>query len=248
VRLRAITCDILSRPVYLFAAHSPHTVDVAHLSAGLHAEPATLRERIQAQVDAAGGGVDAVVLAYGLCGGATAGLVARRAPLVLPRAHDCATIFLGGRTRYEEEHERTPGTYWYVPDQVSRGNNLRGWLLGDAARSEDAMATRRHYVERFGEQNADYLMATLGEWSTRYERAAFVDTGLGDDAAAETRARGEADERGWRFERVPADLGLVRRLLFGEWDDDFLVVAPGERLEMSYDDGVVRAVPAVPVT
>jgi hypothetical protein len=99
-------------------------------------------------------------------------------------------------------------------------------------------------VARFGEDNADYLMATLGEWSRRYERAALVDTGLGDDSAAEAYARGQARERGWRFERVPADLSIVRRLIFGEWDDDIAIIRPGEQLEMSFDEGIVRALPA----
>jgi hypothetical protein len=241
MRLLAITCDILSRPSFFFAARSPHTVNVVQLSAALHAEPLTLRERIQAQVDAAGPEVDAVVLAYGLCGGATAGLVARDVPVVLPRAHDCITIFLGDRARYAAEHESTPGTYWYIQDQIDRGNDLKGWLLGDAARAEDVAATRAEYVERFGADNADYLMEVLGEWRERYERGSFIDTGLGDSDAAAEHARVEAERRGWRFERTLADLRLVRRLLYGEWDDDFQVLQPGQRLEMSFDDEVVRA-------
>jgi hypothetical protein len=235
MRLLVITCDILLRPVYFFAARSPHTVDVVHLSAALHAEPLTLRERIQQRVDAAGPGVDAIVLAYGLCGGATAGLVAREAPIVLPRAHDCVTIFLGGRDRYQAEHEKTPGTYWYMQDQMERGNDLKGWLLGDAARAEDVEATRADYIERFGEDNAAYLMEVLGEWRLRYERGAFIDTGLAPSTEVERQAREQSERRGWRFERTLADLRLVRQLLFAEWGDDFKVLQPGERVEMSYE-------------
>ena len=242
LHLLAITCDILLRPAYFFASQSPHVVDVVDLSAALHVEPKTLGQRIQEQVDAAGPEIDAIVLGYGLCGGATAGLTARTVPIVLPRAHDCVTIFLGGRDRYRAEHEATPGTYWYVQDQMDRGNDLKGWLLGDAARSEDVESTRAEYVDRFGEDNAAYLMEILGEWRTHYERGAFLDTGLapGDDAAR--RARAESERRGWRFERTLADLKLVRQLLFGEWGGDFQVLQPGERLEMSYDEDVVRAV------
>lgn len=241
LRLLAISCDILLRPVYFFAARSPHTVDVVQLSAALHAEPRTLRERIQERIDAAGPEVDAVVLAYGLCGGATAGLTARAVPVVLPRAHDCITIFLGDRERYRREHAATPGTYWYVQDQMERGNDLKGWLLGDAARAEDVEATRAEYVERFGEENAAYLMETLGEWRARYERGAFLDTDLQPAEQVQAAAREQSERRGWRFERVLADLQLVRRLLSREWDDDFQVLQPGERLERSYDDDVVRA-------
>jgi hypothetical protein len=245
LHLLAITCDILLRPAYFFAARSPHVVDVLNLSAALHVEPLTLGHRIQEQVDAAGPGIDAIVLGYGLCGGATAGLTARTVPIVLPRAHDCVTIFLGSRDRYRTEHEATPGTYWYVQDQMDRGNDLKGWLLGDAARAEDAEATRADYIERFGEDNAAYLMEVLGEWRTRYERGAFLDTGLAPADDAAHRAREESERRGWRFERTLADLKLIRQLLYGEWDDDFQVLQPGERLEMSYDDGVVRAIQAV---
>lgn len=244
LHLLAITCDILLRPTYFFAARSPHVVDVVNLSAALHAEPLTLGERIQQQVDAAGPGIDAVVLGYGLCGGATAGLTARSVPVVLPRAHDCVTIFLGDRERYRTEHETTPGTYWYVQDQMDRGNDLKGWLLGDAARSDDVEATRADYVERFGEENAAYLMEVLGEWRTRYERGAFLDTGLAPADEAARQARKESERRGWRFERTLADLKLVRQLLYGDWNDDFQILQPGERLEMSYDDDVVRAVAA----
>lgn len=239
LRIRAIVCDILLRPVYLAAATSRHIVDVVDLTAALHVAPATLRERIQAQIDAVPPGYDAVVLAYGLCGGATAGIVAREIPVVLTRAHDCITIFLGSRERYREEFEGTPGTYWYVADQVDRGNALKGWLLGDAARAEDAQATYDDYVRRFGEQNAAYLMETLGAWSERYERGAFLDTGLPDDAA-EARARAEVAERGWRFEKVRADLALVRGLLDGDWDDDrYQVLRPGETLRMTWDETIM---------
>jgi hypothetical protein len=246
LRIRAIACDILLRPVYLAAATSRHIVDVVDLTAALHATPATLRERIQAQIDAVPPGYDAVVLAYGLCGGATAGITARGIPVVLTRAHDCVTIFLGSRDRYREEFEATPGTYWYVADQVDRGNALKGWLLGDAARAEDAQATYEDYERRYGAQNAAYLMETLGAWSERYERGVFLDTGL-PAAAAEARAKDEATARGWRFERIAADLRLVRGLIDGDWDDDrYQVLQPGETLRMTWDDAIMGPVDADP--
>ena len=36
---------------------------------------------------------------------------------------------------------------------------------------------------------------------------------------------------------------LLRRLLRGDWNEDMLILQPGERLAMSYDDGIVKAVP-----
>ena len=247
MRLQLITCDMLMRPVEHFVAASRHELIVSDLSASLHVEPVPLRDRIQEEIDrieAEDAEAEAILLGYGLCGGATAGLVARTRPLVLPRAHDCATIFLGSRERYQREHEATPGTYWFTEDNLKRGDALKGWQLGDAGRSDGVDATYRGYVEKYGQENADYLMEAMGEWQSHYERGAFLDTGLATDDLDEQRAREELELRGWRFERVMSDLTLIERLIEGAWDDDFIVVKPGQKLAMSYDDGVVKAIPA----
>ena len=247
MRLQFIVCDMFMLPVEHLLASSPHELVLSELSASLHVEPLPLRDRIQSEVDrieVEDPAADAIILGYGLCGGATAGLVARTKPLVMPRAHDCATIFLGSRERYQREHEATPGTYWFTEDNVKRGNALKGWLLGDGSRSDGVNATYQEYVEKYGVENADYLMEALGEWQSHYQRGAFLETGLATDDSARENARQESELRGWRFEPILSDLGLIERLMNGEWDADFLVVQPGESLAMSYDDEVVKAIPA----
>jgi hypothetical protein len=247
LRLLCIGCEVLARPLYFAAATSPHIVDVELLRRGLHDVPVDLRARLQDMVLAADPGTyDAVLLGYALCGQATAGLRAGDLPLVVPRAHDCITLFLGDRARYQREFTADPGTYWYSQDYLERqdapGSALTG--LGIGGGTEDEMkATHAQYVERYGQDNADYLMEALGAWRTHYDRAAFIDMGVGDATRVEARARDDADRRGWRFEKLAGDVILVRRLLAGDWDRDFLVVQPGERVVMTYDDDVLRAEP-----
>ena len=89
-------------------------------------------------------------------------------------------------------------------------------------------------------------MEVMGAWRTHYRRGAFITLGVADEAHAAELAREQAERRGWRFETVEGSLVLLRRLLDGDWNDDMLVLRPGERLAMSYDDGVVKAVPAIP--
>src|SRR3970282_111799 len=135
MRLLALTCEVLARSVYLCAARSPHVVDVRLNRRGLHDDPPNLRAILQADIDAIGTPYDAVVLAYGLCGGATAGLRAGSIPLVVPRAHDCITLFLGDRARYQAEFVGNPGTYWYVQDYLERTDERRAVRgLGGASR------------------------------------------------------------------------------------------------------------------
>ncbi len=246
MKLHAIACDVVARPVYLCAARSPHVVDVTLYRRGLHNEPVNLRAQLQAGIDATPPGYDAIVLGYGLCGGAAAGLEARDIPVVLPRAHDCITLFLGARERYAEETNGA-ATYWYVHDQLERGDDDAGGTSGLAIGSDtDAQieATRAEYIAKYGEDNADYLMEVLGGWKAHYGRGAFVTMGVTDETASATIAREEAERRGWAFESIEGSMILLRRLLDGDWEDDMLVLQPGERLAMSWDDDVVKAVPA----
>jgi hypothetical protein len=245
MRLLCIGCEVLARPLYLCAAHSPHIVDIHLFRRGLHNDPADLYARLQTEIDAADSKrYDAVVMAYGLCGKATAGLTARDVPLVVPRAHDCITLFLGSRERYQEQFESFPGTYWYALDYVERDDGSGGSLALGSGSETDINAVYEEYVRKYGQDNADYLMEVMGAWQQHYQRAALIDMGVGDIAAVQARAQADASRRGWTFDRVPGDVILIHRLLAGDWDDAFLVVQPGEQVQMSYDEDVIGCAPA----
>jgi len=97
------------------------------------------------------------------------------------------------------------------------------------------------YVAKYGKDNADYLMEVMGAWRSHYQRAAFIDMGVGDSSQVEAKAKDEANRRGWSYERVAGDLVLVRRLLNGDWNEDFLTLQPGQKLAMAYDERVICA-------
>jgi hypothetical protein len=103
----------------------------------------------------------------------------------------------------------------------------------------------QEYVDKYGVDNADYLMEVMGAWQKHYDRARFIEMGVGDSSRVEARARALAEQRGWAFERIEGDLVLIRRLLEGEWadgsaaGDDFLVVPPGRQVRMTYDVDVI---------
>ncbi len=240
MKIKCLSCEALARLVYLCAARSPHRVDITLLQLGLHNQPDDLRSRLQAEIDSASEqGYEAVVLAYALCGRATEGLVAREVPVILPRAHDCITLFLGSRQLYTQEHDSIPGTYWYALDYIERGNQSgSNIVLG----SEDLIQpVYEEYVQKYGKDNADYLMEVMGAWKDNYQRAVFIDMGVGDGSAVEQRARDEAARRNWKFERRLGDLRLIQHLLYGEWDEDMLVVQPGQTIRMSMDDSIICA-------
>lgn len=239
LRLKCLTCEVLARPVYFCAAGSPHIVDVALFQRGLHNRPAELRNTLQAEIDAVKGDYDAVLLAYGLCGRSTAGLAAREIPVVIPRAHDCITLFLGSRSRYNEQFQLCPGTFWYAQDYIEREDGTKSSLAMGAAADTDLQEVYEEYVAKYGRENADYLMEVMGAWQSHYQRAAYIDMGIGDGRAVEAKAREEATRRGWTFERLAGDLALIRRLLWGDWEEDFLVLPPGGKIRMVAGDEIV---------
>jgi hypothetical protein len=246
MRLRAISCEVLARPLYLTAAHSPHTVDFDLVDKGLHAEPARLRQALQEKIDAVHEGrYDAVVLGYALCSNSTAGLLARGLPLVLPRAHDCITLYLGSRQAYAEEFNQHPGTYYYTADYSERLYEGENATLGAVSEAE-MQRSYDEYVAKYGKENADYLLQVMGGWRKNYRRAAYIRMGVGNEQPAEEAARQEAERNGWEFARLEGDMLLLRKLLFGQWDEDFLVVRPGEMVRVTYDEGIVQACPLAP--
>jgi hypothetical protein len=247
MRLCCIACEVLARPLYLSAARSPHIVDIQLFRRGLHNNPADLRSRLQAAVDEASARTfadgrreyDAIAMGYGLCGQATAGLTAREIPVVVPRAHDCITLFLGSRAEYQHQFEDFPGTYWYAQDYVERDDGTGGALALGAGSDTDLDKVYDQYVTKYGKENADYLMEVMGAWQQHYKRAGVIDMGIGDVSPTIAKAEADASRRGWVVDRVAGDAVLMRRLLEGDWGEDFLVMQPGEQLRMTYDHNVI---------
>jgi hypothetical protein len=245
MRFKVIACEVLAREIYLCAAGSLHLVDLELVEKGLHNTPDKLRVELQERIDATQPGrYDAVLLGYGLCGNALLGLTAHDVPVVVPRAHDCITLYLGSRSKYNAKFAENSGTYYYTADYIERTSSDKDSLavsLGTAL-TTDIQAVYATYVEKYGQDNADYLMEVMGEWSSHYSRAVYIDHEDTRFLGLEKLAIDEANRRGWKYENVPGSVLLFRQLMSGEWPaEDFLVVEPGHKIEPSYDDKVICA-------
>jgi len=246
LRLQVVACPVFQRELELLAAAAKTEPVFQVLDMGLHEGAAeALRAALQNAIDAAAGQCDAVAVAYGVCNRGVVGLQARTVPMVIPRAHDCLGILLGSSRCYLAQLEAQPGTYF----------QSAGWLEHSPANGEirrqdltfgsDANVTRAQLVEQYGEENADYLLEQFRNFTQHYQRLAYIDTPVPQAARWEAAAREIARQRGWKFERLPGDLGWLRRLLDGDWNErEFLVLKPGERVGLRSDAGLIGAEPA----
>lgn len=233
-KLAVVACAVLEPELKQFSAGMDHLVHVDVLEQGLHNEPDRLRDEVRAAVHRAEDmpAVEAVALLYGLCSRGTEGIASRRVPLVVPRAHDCITLLLGSKEHYAEYVAAHPGTYWYSP----------GWIATDTQPGRDRYdRLYAEYLEKYGEDNAEYLMEMEQGWMREYDRAAYVDLGVGDTEADLAYTRDCAEYLNWRFDHLKGQAGLLMDLLCGHWDAErFLVLQPGETLRMTSDARVIE--------
>ena len=229
-----ITCAVLELEFAHFAADLDHIVHIRTLAQGLHNDPPELRRQLQLAIDCVEQHTPAevIVLGYGLCSRGTEGVRAARCRLVIPRAHDCITVLLGCKDRYAEYVERCPGAYWYSP----------GWNKHHVPPGPDRYEQLyRAYCEKYGRDNAQYLMETEQHWFSTYSRAAYVDLGVGATEEDIQYTQSCAKWLGWEFDRQRGDPELLKALLQGPWDSRrFVVLAPGQTFAMTGDDRVIE--------
>jgi hypothetical protein len=241
MRVQVIACEVLARQLYYVAAFSPHVVDIRLLGKGLHNEPDVLRAALQEALDGvAPGEYSAILLGYGLCSNSIAGLSCPHTKMVVPRAHDCITLYLGSADRYAEQFRANPGTYWYAPDYMERSGKDSDHVSLGSGGDDNMQATYEEYVAKYGRENADYLMEVMGAWRAHYNRAAYIDTQEMALPDYTQQVRESAERRGWTFERLAGSLILLRDLIDGRWDAErFLTVEPGAVIQPSHDARIV---------
>lgn len=192
----------------------PADVSSETLDFGLHLRPAELKKTLQEKIEKASQQTDVLLLGYGLCSMAVVGLRATAAHLVIPRVDDCIAIFLGSCTAYREQTKKEPGTYYLT----------KGWIeVGDSPFEE-----HQRLVKKFGEAKADRMVRLMLK---NYTRLGFINTGQYEIDHFRDYARQTAEKFNLRFEELDGSPALVRKMVFGPWDDEFLVVEPGQTVQ-----------------
>ncbi len=235
MRLQFITCKVMQREAYFCAARSKNAVDVVLMEQGLHDEPDKLRSEVQKALDTTcdiqGRPYDASLLGYGLCSNGIVGLSAK-ITIVVPRGHDCITLLLGSKDKYQEYFDSHRGVYWYSP----------GWIESGKQPSEERYEKMlKEYKEKYGDDNAQYLMEVEQDWIKEYAWATYIDWGLTDSDEYKNYTKRCAEFLHWNYDELRGNPVLMQRLVDGDWNDsEFLVVKPGRKInEDLTNDGII---------
>src|SRR5208283_67261 len=214
-RTKIIACEVLIKEILDFM---PPGMEYEALDVGLHVNPQALKQTLKESIERSADTVETIILGYGLCSRAVEGLSSAGSTIVVPRVDDCIGILLGSREAYRSESLREPGTYYLTRGWVDAGKHL--------------FEEYHHMEKRFGPEKARRLMDTMLK---HYTRLAFIRTGRDKDLDRYLDyCHGIAQQFGLRLEEITGSAALVEKMIFGPWDEEFVMVPPGR--EISYEE------------
>ena len=235
MRLKFIICKVMQKEAYLCASRTKNIIDIVSMPQGLHNTPDILRSEVQKALqkttDESDRPYDAALLGYGLCSNGIVGLSAD-IPIIIPRGHDCITLLLGSKEKYKQYFDSHRGVYWYSPGWIESGT------MPSQKRCEDQLA---EYIQKYGPDNADYLMQTEQTWMKEYQWATYVDWDLPGNDDYKKFTKEAAQYLQWNYDEIKGESSLMQQLLDGRWDPDkFLTVPPGQKIvEDLTDPGII---------
>jgi hypothetical protein len=237
-RFKVIACEATASQVEIAAKECGNDIDIVALDASLHGMGSeNMLVELQKAIDRVDAGCcDAILLAYGLCNNGICGLHGAE-PIVVPRAYDCITLFLGSKEKYRQYFDARPDAMFVSAGTLNQKANYN--LFNGADRREKM---RQEFLKKYDEEDVEYLMETWNNPLKSYRRIGFVNDAIGDIDKNRDIARRLATDLGWDFEEFQGGMDLFHRLLSGDWDEDsFLVIRPGETVMPSYTETILRS-------
>lgn len=211
-RLLILACSVMERELRSFQNGQAEFV---FLDYGLHRTPEQMGQAIQREIEKASDKpYHRILLGYGLCSNGIVGIHSKSHPIIIPRVHDCISLFLGSVEAYQHQSKEHPGTYYLTPGWIEKG--------------QTPLSKYEAYERSYGRETAQWV---LHEEMKHYSRIVFIDTGVYPPEPYRAVARQNADFLGVDFEELEGSPDLFQRLLQGPWGKDFLLIDPHQPVE-----------------
>ncbi len=184
------------------------------VESGLHLVTDSLRRRLQEELDRISG-AERVLLAFGFCGNALAGLKSGDYELVIPRVDDCITLLLGSKEKRERCGQHG-GVYFLT----------KGWLEGEI----NIWKEYQSVLARFGQERTERIYQRM---LAHYKFLGLIDTGAYDLSALLPEVREISATLKLELLMLEGTDRYLKTLLSGPWnDDDFVIIPPITTIEL----------------
>ncbi len=210
-----IACRTISDELNLAMEQVGCDYPVLWIESGLHLNPELLKKRLQEELDHISN-VKRVFMAFGFCGNALLDLKPPSYQMIFPRVDDCITLLLGSAEKRKQVSGEM-GTYFLT----------KGWLEYETNIWSEYQAT----IKRLGQEKADRMYKIL---LSHYRRLGIIETGAFDMAQFLARSKEIARHLKLEHQVIPGTLDYLRKLLTGPWDEDFIVINPGETVTLKH--------------
>ena len=213
-----IACRVLESELEALKG-SDSNIETIYIDQNYHRSPHLLPDLLQEKIEEVKDYAKQIVLGYGLCSNAIVGIVPPSQGLIVTKAHDCITLFLGSREKYNKLFKQSPGTYYITPGWIKEEKDPLGMLENE-------------YVPKLGREIAEWGAM---EEIKHYKDITLIDTRAVDIAPYRDRARENASFFDKEYAEIKGDSRLLQKLLFGPYDkEDFFLLEPGEEIKQSW--------------
>lgn len=208
---KIIACEVMKEEILSIGCIKD--VDFEFVSMDFHLYPKKLKVELQSIIDRSTG-YNRIILAFGLCGGASNGLKANDCTLIIPKVHDCISIFLYNGTKCVCDFKKEKGTFYLSS----------GWMITE----KSILSDHKRVLEKYGEKKAFSILKRIYE---EYKKVLFIKTGSSSEEEVIVQSKEIAKLLDAKYETIKGKIDFIEKIVKGPWDDkNFINIAPGEML------------------
>jgi hypothetical protein len=212
MKRKVIACEVMKEEILSIGEFID--VEFEFVSMNYHLHPKKLGKELQDIIDRSMD-FNRIILAFGLCGGASNGLKANNCTLTIPKVHDCISVFLYNGEGYACDFEKEKGTFYLSCS----------WMITE----KSILSEHQRIVQKYGEKKA---FSILNRMYDDYKKVLFIKTGSSSEDELIVQSKEIAKLINVNHEVVEGKTDFIERIIQGPWEDkNFINIAPWETLK-----------------
>jgi len=204
MKTAVLACNTIRAEVELAVERVGCHHDLYWLESNLHNVPVKLGKHIQESIEVLFS-YERVLLAFGFCGNAVAGLKSGPFELILPRVDDCISLLLGSVHRRVQMSKEYQSIYL-----------TEGWLKHESNIENEY----KYLLNKYGDKTARQIIDSM---YAHYTHLSIIDTDVFDIDKTLERTKKIANIFSLEQTVVSGTTEYIENLLVGPWPDDTFI-------------------------